>query len=71
MQVVGEFGEPHRPVPPQRAQGAQVGRGDVPGRQRLLRPLAELARDRPENFGQRVVAGLLRARVVAVLGHGE
>jgi hypothetical protein len=71
VQVVGELGEPHRPVPPQRAQGAQVGRGDVPGRQRLLRPLAELARDRPEDFGQGVVAGLIRARLVAVLGHGE
>jgi hypothetical protein len=57
-------------VPPQRAQRAQVRRGDVPRRQRFLRPLAELARDRPEGFGQRVIAGQVGCRF-AVLGHGE
>ena len=35
LQAFGQLGQPHRPVPAQRAQGAQVGRGDVPRRQRL------------------------------------
>jgi GNAT superfamily N-acetyltransferase len=72
VQVVGEFREPHRPVPLQRAQGAQVSRGDVPGRQRLLGQLAEPARDRPEGFGQRLVAvRVAPGRRVAVVGHGN
>jgi ribosomal protein S18 acetylase RimI-like enzyme len=36
VQVVGELGQAHRAVPPQRAQRAQVRRGNVPGRQRFL-----------------------------------
>jgi hypothetical protein len=82
-QVLRERRQAHLPVPRQHAHRPQLRRGDVPGSQRLLGRFAQLARDGPERFGQRLVtagvAGPGRTAAgragpglrVAVLGHGN
>src|ERR1700733_9734921 len=54
------------PVVVEHAQGPELRRVDVPGRQGLLGCLAELARDGPEGVSQRLVgARLIAARLIS------
>jgi len=69
VQVVGQRGQAHRPVPPQHPQRPQVRRGDVPRGQGLLGRLAQLAGDRPECLRQRLVGGVPPRQGHTPLGH--
>src|SRR5580704_6396520 len=59
MQASREIRRADRPVVVEHAQGPELRRVDVPGRQGLLGCLAELARDGPEGVGQRLVSARL------------
>ena len=56
MQALREIGQAHIAVAVQHAQGAELGRGDVPGGQGFLGGLAQSAGDGPEGVRQRLVA---------------
>src|ERR1700684_4609637 len=64
MQASRKVRRADRPVVVEHAQGPELRRVDVPGRQGLLGCLAELARDGPEGVRQRLVgARLIAARL--------